>query len=189
MKFLKPIYLFAIAIFFVGCNEDTQFEPELSNPTLDSSYDLVVADVDLNELVGDVTGLSTEKKMKLLSDFYGNQYKQESYAKSLTKSSVTVIACITLVFDGTNYYTRTRTGPSNDFVSSVTTFRGPFSLGFISCTANIYSNGVSIGGKAVAKQNFDCTSSGDRIYARAEARYAPNASTGPYTRAKISCGD
>lgn len=191
MKTLKFIYWFAAVLVFISCNNDSEFEPTLSNPTsLDGDYDVVVADAELNQLVGDVAGLSTQKKMKLLSDFYGNQYTQRVYSDSNeTSSGTTVIACVTLVFDGTNYYARTRTAPSDDLVSSVTTFRGPLSLDFISCTANIYSNGLSIGGKANAEQNFDCTSSGDRIYARAEARYAPNASNSPFTKAQISCGD
>lgn len=186
-SYLLSVITFSL-IFMVSCSDESaQVEPASKNPTLASDYDVIVADAEIDQFVGDVTGLSTQEKMKLLSDFYANQYTQEAYVNGRT-ASTSLIACVSLVYDGSNFYARTRTGNADEFVSSVTKFRGPDFLAFISSSANIYSDGISIGGKAVAQQNFDCTGD-DPIYAIAEARYGPNTSTGPVTNARISCGD
>lgn len=133
-----------------SCAPDAEVTPlEEVAPTID----FVTSEEALNGLLVEAglepATLSRQGKMNFLSDHLASGYLQGSGSNGRTASTDQIV-CVAQIFDGQNYLTDVETGLGHETVraSSFLDLLVPGApQGFLGANANVYRNGVNIGGR------------------------------------------
>lgn len=194
-------YTLAVAVCawtISACTQEEMASTSVETDINTADIDYVTSEAELSQMLSDagyeVTDETTlDFKMNFLSNKIAQEYHESSVKNGRTM--VDEIVCIAQIFDGSDYLTDVDTGENDQIIRarSFLDLLGPDApQGFVGTNANIYLNGINIGGRIDNSLNrSDCQSPPPldivEYYADAMAYYYPNGTI--FVSAKIECLD